>query len=84
MQWQKFTYVTSVIRYMTIHTNVRKFAPSVLLHHLALKISPSIVVHVTGIFSVQVFRESSNSQSERQDRLSVETSMPKLFLFGNF
>jgi hypothetical protein len=31
---------------MTRRTNVTKFVPSVLLHHLVLRIRPGIVVHV--------------------------------------
>jgi len=62
---------------------VTKFAPCVLLRHPVLKISPSIVVHVTDGFSVRSVFKIINSQSERQASLSVETSMPKLFIFGN-
>ena len=36
-----------------LQPSVTKFAPCVLLRHPILKISPSIVVHVTGIFSVR-------------------------------
>jgi len=38
---------------MTIHTNVTKLSPCVLLHHGVLKIRPSIVVHATGGFPVR-------------------------------
>jgi len=34
-------------------------------------------------FLSEVFPESSNSQSERQASLSVETSVPKFFILGN-
>jgi len=83
VQWRKGTYATVVTLCTTLHTSLTKFAPCVLLRHLVLKISLSIVVHLTDGFS-EVFPESSNSQSERQVSLSVETSMPELFLFGNF
>jgi len=43
----------AVTRYTTIYTSVTKFAPCVLLRHPVLKMSPSIVVHVTDGFSVR-------------------------------
>jgi hypothetical protein len=44
-------------RYSTTHTSVTKFAPCVLLRHPVLKMSPSIVLHVTDGFSARnVFR----------------------------
>ena len=35
--WRNSTYLTGVIIYMTIHTNVTKFVPCVLLHHPVLR-----------------------------------------------
>ena len=55
--WRNSTFVTGVILYITIRTNVTKFVPCVLLHHPVLRIRPNIVVHVSGGFPVRsVFR----------------------------
>ena len=79
LQWQRSTRVSRVTLYMTLHTNVTKLAPCVQLRHPVLNISPSIVVHAIGGFSVKEYlSEPFNTQKERQPRLSVETSMPKL------
>jgi hypothetical protein len=73
------SYVTRVTRYTIKHTSVKKFAPCVLL------LNPVQFKYCTCNMVPQgeVFPESSNSQRERQATLSMETSMPKLFIFGN-
>jgi len=45
-------YVTGVIHYTTLSSNVTTFAPCVLLHHLVPRITQSIVVHAIDGFSV--------------------------------